>query len=62
MLTPTWFRENNERDVNEIARFVLKQSDSEIKKRNMRLYKFATGRNPKADARVRDRIFFVENY
>ena len=62
MLTPTWFKENNRKDVNEIARFVLKHSDSDIKKRNVRLYKFATGRNPKADARSSDRMFYVDNF
>ena len=51
MVTPSWFSQNVERDVKEIARYVLKQQDSEIKKRNWRLYQFATGRSPKSDAK-----------
>ena len=57
MMTPMWFRENNKGDVVEIARFVMKQTDAEIRKRNWRLYKFATGRSPKSDARLGKTIF-----
>lgn len=52
LITPSWFSQNVERDVKEIARYVLKQRDSEVRKRNMRLYQFATGRSPKTDAKT----------
>src|SRR5271155_1302372 len=51
MVTPSWFSQNMEKDVKEIARFVTKTRDPEAKKRNWRLYKFATTRSPKEDAK-----------
>ena len=53
MVTPSWFSQNVERDVKEIARYIMKQQDSDIRKRNWRLYQFATGRSPKSDAKRR---------
>jgi len=52
MVTPSWFSQNVQPDVREIARYVLKQRDSEVRKRNWKLYQFATGRSPKADAKA----------
>lgn len=51
MLTPPWFDQTREKDVKEIARYVVKHRDSEVRKRNWRLYRFATGRSPKSDAK-----------
>jgi hypothetical protein len=51
MLTPPWFVQSREKDVKEIARYVVKHRDSDIRKRNWRLYRFATGRSPKSDAK-----------
>lgn len=51
MLSPSWFSRNREKDVREIARFVVDLKDGDIRKRNWRLYKFAMGRSPKVDAR-----------
>ena len=53
MLTPPWFDQSKDDDLKEIARYVLKAKDSDVRKRNYRLYKFATGRSPKVDARPR---------
>lgn len=50
MLTPPWFDQNREKDVKEIARYVVNQKDTDSK-RNWRLYKFATGRSAKSDAK-----------
>lgn len=51
MVTPSWFSQNMEKDVKVIARYVTKTRDPETQKRNFRLYKFATTRSPKADAK-----------
>src|SRR5271169_1059866 len=58
MVVPSWFSQNMEKDVKEIARFVTKTRDPEAKKRNWRLYKFATTRSPKADSKP-SRVVFV---
>jgi len=52
METPPWFDQTKERDVREIARYVVMHYDKDVKKRNFRLYKFATGRSPKSDAKL----------
>jgi hypothetical protein len=51
METPPWFDQTKERDAREIARYVVMHHDKDVKKRNLRLYKFATGRSPKSDAK-----------
>lgn len=52
MLSPSWFNRTKEKDVREIARFVVESKEGDIRKRNWRLYKFAMGRSPKVDARA----------
>ena len=51
MTIQSWFNQRREDDVKEIARFVCEIKDSDVKKRNLRLYKFATGRTAKTDAK-----------
>jgi hypothetical protein len=53
MLTPPWFEQGKAEDLKEIARFVVGVKDSDVRRRCWRLYKFATGRTAKADARSR---------
>lgn len=50
MLTPPWFDQSKDKDVKEIARYVVNQRDADSK-RNWKLYKFATGRSAKSDAK-----------
>jgi hypothetical protein len=50
MLTPSWFSQSVEKDVREIARFVMNGKDQESRKLNARLYKFATGQSAKTNA------------
>ena len=60
MTTPSWYSQNMERDVKEIARYVCRDDDPERRKANWRLYKFATGRSPKIDVKPA-RVVHLDN-